>query len=80
MAAVPLTATAAAIALKAGTWELPLSRHAIRISPMPRQSCPDYRGASGWGTRRGGWRARTAPDKVAEGSGASVTLKPAKSL
>lgn len=48
MAAVPLTATAAAIALKAGHWRLTCSRHGIWLEPLPRCSCPDCRGAGGW--------------------------------
>ncbi|WP_069772194.1 hypothetical protein [Streptomyces sp. LUP30] len=47
-AAVPLTATAAAVALKAGAWELAVSRNAIRLSPRPRPNCPDCRGEGGW--------------------------------
>lgn len=47
-AAVPVTATAAAAVLKAGAWELTVSRHAIRLSPRPRPNCPDCRGEGGW--------------------------------
>ncbi|WP_327349013.1 hypothetical protein [Streptomyces europaeiscabiei] len=47
-AAVPLTAAAAAAVLKAGGWELNVSRHAIRLSPRPRPNCPDCKGAGGW--------------------------------
>lgn len=47
-AAVPLTVTAAAVALKAGAWELSLSRHTIRLSPRPRPNCPDCKGEGGW--------------------------------
>ncbi|GAA1143531.1 hypothetical protein GCM10009577_79380 [Streptomyces javensis] len=47
-AAVPLTVTAAAVALKAGAWELTASRHAIRLHPKPRPGCPDCKGEGGW--------------------------------
>lgn len=47
-AAVPVTATAAAAVLKAGAWELTVSRHAIRLSPRPRPNCPNCRGEGGW--------------------------------
>ncbi|MFE7854421.1 hypothetical protein [Streptomyces sp. NPDC057403] len=47
-AAAPLTVTAAAIALKAGAWELTANRHAIRLSPRPCPNCPACRGEGGW--------------------------------
>lgn len=47
-ASVPLTVTAAAVALKAGSWELAVNRHAIRLSPRPRPNCPDCKGEGGW--------------------------------
>ncbi|MFF2517864.1 hypothetical protein [Streptomyces sp. NPDC058086] len=49
LAAVPLTATAAA-ALKAGHWRLTCSRHGIWLEPRPRPRCPDCHGAGGWWT------------------------------
>ncbi|MFF5638262.1 hypothetical protein [Streptomyces sp. NPDC012825] len=51
LAAVPATAAvtaAAALALKAGAWQLDVSRHEIRLTPRPRPGCPDCRGAGGW--------------------------------
>ncbi|MFJ3505026.1 hypothetical protein [Streptomyces sp. NPDC090135] len=49
LAAVPAAAaTAAALALKAGAWQLDVSRHEIRLTPRPRPNCPDCRGAGGW--------------------------------
>ncbi|QDN64305.1 hypothetical protein [Streptomyces sp. S1D4-14] len=47
-AAVAVTATAATVALKAGSWDLAVSRNAIRLSPLPRPGCPDCRGEGGW--------------------------------
>ncbi|WP_460074072.1 hypothetical protein [Streptomyces sp. YKOK-I1] len=47
-AAVPLMVTAAAVALKAGSWELVANRHEIRLSPRPRPDCPECRGEGGW--------------------------------
>jgi hypothetical protein len=49
-AAVPLTVTAAAIALKAGHWQMTYSRHGIWLEPRPRPHCPDCHGAGGWWT------------------------------
>ncbi|MFB7030958.1 MULTISPECIES: hypothetical protein [unclassified Streptomyces] len=52
LAALPATAAtvavAAALVLKAGAWELDISRHEIRLTPRPRKGCPDCRGAGGW--------------------------------
>ncbi|MEU6071418.1 hypothetical protein ABZ864_45020 [Streptomyces sp. NPDC047082] len=45
LTAVPL---ATAVTLKAGAWELTVSRHAIRLSPRPRPGCRDCRGEGGW--------------------------------
>lgn len=51
VAAVPLTATAAAVALKAGHWRMTCSRrHGIWLEPRPRPNCPDCHGAGGWWT------------------------------
>ncbi|MGW2425564.1 hypothetical protein ACWC0C_41065 [Streptomyces sp. NPDC001709] len=47
-AVVPLTVTAAAATLKAGAWQLAVSRHEIRLSPRPRKNCPDCKGQGGW--------------------------------
>ncbi|GAA3381154.1 hypothetical protein GCM10020367_71320 [Streptomyces sannanensis] len=47
-AAVPAVVAAAAVALKAGHWRLYADRHRITLSPRPRRSCPDCRGAGGW--------------------------------
>ncbi|WP_405393472.1 hypothetical protein OG596_38230 (plasmid) [Streptomyces sp. NBC_01102] len=48
-AAVPLAlATVAVLALKAGAWQLSVSRHAIHLSPAPRPNCPDCNGEGGW--------------------------------
>jgi hypothetical protein len=47
-AAVPLAAATAAAALKVGHWRLYADRHRIELTPRPRRSCPDCRGASGW--------------------------------
>lgn len=47
-AAVPLAAATAAAALKAGYWRLYADRHRIELTPQPRRSCPDCRGAGGW--------------------------------
>jgi hypothetical protein len=46
-AAVAVTATAATAALKAGSWDLAVSRNAIRLSPRPRPGCPDCKGEGG---------------------------------
>ncbi|MGV9342876.1 hypothetical protein [Streptomyces sp. NPDC003688] len=46
--AVPLTVTAAAVALKAGAWKLTLGRHAIWLTPRPRPNCLSCRGEGGW--------------------------------
>ncbi|MCK7624514.1 hypothetical protein MUU72_15635 [Streptomyces sp. RS10V-4] len=44
-------AAAAALALKAGVWQLSVCRHAIRLSPTPRPDCPDCKGDGGrWPT------------------------------
>ncbi|MYX68454.1 hypothetical protein [Streptomyces sp. SID8373] len=48
-AVVPLTAATAAAALKAGHLRLHADRHHIALQPRPRRSCPDCRGAGGWG-------------------------------
>lgn len=47
-AAVPLTVAAAAVALKAGSWELTANRYEIRLSPRPRPNGPDCKGEGGW--------------------------------
>ncbi|SFD74394.1 hypothetical protein [Streptomyces aidingensis] len=47
-AVVPVGAVAAAVALKAGSWQLSVSRYAIRLSPTPRRTCPDCKGEGGW--------------------------------
>ena len=47
-AAVPLTAAAARVVLKAGHWRLYADRHRIELQPQPLRSCPDCRGAGGW--------------------------------
>ncbi|MFK0120789.1 hypothetical protein [Streptomyces sp. NPDC090994] len=47
-AAVPVTVAAAAAALKAGHWKVHADRHRIELTPQPRRSCPDCRGAGGW--------------------------------
>ncbi|MFK0112523.1 hypothetical protein [Streptomyces sp. NPDC091217] len=49
-AAVPLTVTAAAVALKVGHWRLSCSRHGIWLEPQARPDCPDCHGAGGWWT------------------------------
>ncbi|WP_443077937.1 hypothetical protein [Streptomyces sp. NBC_01450] len=49
-AAVPLTATAAAVVLKTGHWRVTCSRHEIWPEPRPRPDCPDCHGAGGWWT------------------------------
>ncbi|MEU2800901.1 hypothetical protein [Streptomyces sp. NPDC007117] len=47
-AAVPVTVAAAAVVLEAGRWRLYADRHRIELTPRPRRSCPDCRGAGGW--------------------------------
>ncbi|MET8724101.1 hypothetical protein [Streptomyces misionensis] len=49
-AAVPLAAATAAATLTAGHWRLYADRHRIELTPRPRRSCPDCRGAGGWWT------------------------------
>ena len=44
-AAVPFAAVSV---LKAGHWRLYADRHRIELTPRPRRSCPDCRGAGGW--------------------------------
>ncbi|PJM98656.1 hypothetical protein CG740_34660 [Streptomyces sp. CB01201] len=39
---------AAAAVLKTGRWRLHADRHRIELTPRPRRSCPDCRGAGGW--------------------------------
>lgn len=46
-AVVPLAAATAATVLKAGRWQLHADRHRITLSPRPRRSCSDCRGAGG---------------------------------
>ncbi|AEY94238.1 hypothetical protein SHJG_p1107 (plasmid) [Streptomyces hygroscopicus subsp. jinggangensis 5008] len=46
-AAVPLAAATAVAVLKAGHWRLYADRHRIELTPRPRRSCPDCRGAGG---------------------------------
>jgi len=58
-AAVPLTVTAAAVALKAGHWRMTCSRHGIWLEPLPRPDCPDCHGAGGW------WTSGPYPDMEA---------------
>ncbi len=45
--AVPVMAAAV---LKVGHWRLYADRHRIELTPQPRRSCPDCRGAGGWWT------------------------------
>ena len=47
-AAVPVMVAAAAAVLEAGRWRLYADRHRIELTPRPRRSCPDCRGAGGW--------------------------------
>ncbi|MFI2031899.1 hypothetical protein [Streptomyces buecherae] len=47
-AAVPLALATAATALKVGHRRLHVDRHRIQLTPQPRRSCPDCRGAGGW--------------------------------
>ncbi|MEI7029655.1 hypothetical protein [Streptomyces pratensis] len=47
---VPASVGTAAAALKADHWRLHADRHRITLSPQPRRSCPDCRGAGGWWT------------------------------
>ncbi|MDP9607776.1 hypothetical protein [Streptomyces demainii] len=47
-AAVPLTAATAAAVLTVGHWRLHADWHRIELTPRPRRSCPDCRGAGGW--------------------------------
>ncbi|WP_449337157.1 hypothetical protein [Streptomyces griseus] len=47
-AAVPLALAAATAVLKASHWKLYADRHRIHLTPYPRRSCPDCRGAGGW--------------------------------
>lgn len=47
-AVVPLATVAVAAVLKAGAWELTVSRNAVRLSPRPRPRCPLCKGAGGW--------------------------------
>jgi hypothetical protein len=60
-AAVPATVIAAAAVLKAGHWQLHADRHRIELTPRPRRSCPDCRGAGGW------WTSGPFPDMEACG-------------
>jgi hypothetical protein len=46
--AVPASVGTAAAVLKAGRWQLHADRHRIELTPRPRRSCPDCRGAGGW--------------------------------
>ncbi|MFF0337908.1 hypothetical protein ACFYUM_35625 [Streptomyces fimicarius] len=46
--AVPVTVAVAAAVIEAGHWRLYADRHRITLSPRPRRSCPDCRGAGGW--------------------------------
>ncbi|MFJ4007733.1 hypothetical protein ACIPWL_30375 [Streptomyces sp. NPDC090023] len=45
-AAVP----ALVLAMASGRWRLSADRHRIELTPRPRRSCPDCRGAGGWWT------------------------------
>ncbi|MGW3275969.1 hypothetical protein ACWDFH_31580 [Streptomyces kronopolitis] len=47
-ASVPVMATAAAVALRAGRWELYVDRHRIEITARPRSNCPRWHGEGGW--------------------------------
>ncbi|WNI34391.1 hypothetical protein [Streptomyces sp. ITFR-6] len=49
-AALPLTATTAAVVLKARHLTLYADRHRIHLTPVARRSCPDCRGEGGWWT------------------------------
>ncbi|WP_105973636.1 hypothetical protein [Streptomyces geranii] len=59
VAAVPLTVTVAATALKAGHWRLTRFPYGIRLEPLPRPDCPDCRGEGGW------WTSGPYPDMEA---------------
>ncbi|MFE9859050.1 hypothetical protein [Streptomyces sp. NPDC005780] len=48
VAAAVLVTVAAAAVLEAGHWRLYADRHRIELTPRPRRSCPDCRGAGGW--------------------------------
>lgn len=50
VAAVPLTVTAAVVALKASHWRMTCFRHGIWLEPCPRPDCRDCHGAGGWWT------------------------------
>ncbi|MFJ4526170.1 hypothetical protein ACIP4Y_35520 [Streptomyces sp. NPDC088810] len=39
---------AVVLTLKAGRWQLCADRYRIELTPRPRRSCPDCRGAGGW--------------------------------
>ncbi|MFE0776444.1 hypothetical protein [Streptomyces sp. NPDC058861] len=47
-APAPAMTAAAALAFKAGSWQLDVSRHEIRLTSHPRPNCPDCRGSGGW--------------------------------
>jgi hypothetical protein len=46
--AVPLAAATVAAALRVSHLKLYADRHRIELTPRPRRSCPDCRGAGGW--------------------------------
>nr|WP_234326722.1 hypothetical protein [Streptomyces sp. NRRL S-337] len=45
---MPAAVGAAVLALKAGHWQLYVDRHRIELTPRPRRSCRNCRGAGGW--------------------------------
>ncbi|MFD8726265.1 hypothetical protein ACFV2H_52305 [Streptomyces sp. NPDC059629] len=47
VAAVPLTVTAAAVALKAAHFRMTCSRHGIWLEPLTYPGCPNCHGAGG---------------------------------
>lgn len=50
LAAVPVTAAAAAVAFEAGHWRMTCFRYGIWLEPRPRPDCSDCHGAGGWWT------------------------------
>ncbi|MFE4416012.1 hypothetical protein ACIQFZ_41375 [Streptomyces sp. NPDC093064] len=47
---VPAAVGVAVLALKAGRWQLHADWHCIELTPRPRRSCRQCRGAGGWWT------------------------------
>lgn len=45
---VPASVGTVAAVLKVGHWRMYADRHRIELTPRPRRSCPDCRGAGGW--------------------------------